>query len=111
MKFVSCQQDWVADPCDVLVVALDDDWARRPEFQTIDRVSSGWFSRVMQSGEVSTKPNKVSVLIAPTGIPASVLAVVGTGSKSSTSCNTFFRAAGAAMRALASKQRAVLSFF
>ena len=110
MKFVSCQQDWVADPCDVLVVALDDDWARRPEFQTIDRASSGWFSRVMQSGEVSTKPNKVSVLIAPTGIPASVLAVVGTGSKSSTTCNTFFRAAGAAMRALASKQRSVLRF-
>jgi leucyl aminopeptidase len=110
MKFVSCRQDWVADPCDALVVALDEDWARRTEFQAIDRASSGWFGRVMHSGEVSTKPNKVSVLITPPGLPSSVLAVVGLGSSMSATCNTHFRAAGAAMRALATKQRSVVRF-
>lgn len=110
MKFVPCPQDWISEPCDVLVVALDDDWARRPEFQAIDRATSGWFARVMQGGEVSTKPNKVSLLIAPAGIPASVLAIVGTGNSNASACNTFFRAAGAAMRALATKPRAVLRY-
>jgi len=110
MKFVSSNQDWVAEPCDALVVALDDNWARTAEYQAIDRATSGWFQRVMQSTEVPTKPNKVTMLIAPPGIPAGILAIVGTGSAQATACNTFFRAAGSAMRALASKQRSVIRF-
>jgi leucyl aminopeptidase len=110
MKIVSSPQDWAVDPCDALVVALDEDWAQRPEFQVLDRATSGWFARAMQSAEVSTKPNKVSTLIAPAGIPAGVLAIVGTGSASSTSCNTYHRAAGSAMRAIASKPRSVVRF-
>ena len=110
MKIVSSPQDWAVDPCDALVVALDADWAQRPEFQVLDRATSGWFARAMQSAEVSTKPNKVSTLIAPAGIPAGVLAIVGAGSASSTSCNTYHRAAGSAMRAIASKPRSVVRF-
>ena len=110
MKFEFCREDWVQKPCDVLVVALDDDWAQRSEFQSLDQASSGWFRRVMQSGEVSTKPNKVSMLIAPTGIPAGVLCIVGTGNASQSACNTYFRAAGAAMKALASRQRSTVRF-
>ena len=110
MKIVSSPQDWAVDPCDALVVALDADWAQRPEFQVLDRATSGWFARAMQSAEVSTKPNKVSTLIAPAGIPAGVLAIVGAGSASSTSCNTYHRAAGSAMRAISSKPRSVVRF-
>jgi hypothetical protein len=110
MKFEFCREDWVHKPCDALVVALDDDWAQRSEFQSLDQASSGWFRRVMQSGEVSTKPNKVSMLIAPTGIAAGVLCIVGTGNASQSACNTYFRAAGAAMKALASKQRSAVRF-
>ena len=110
MKIVSSPLDWAVDPCDALVVALDEDWAQRPEFQVLDRATSGWFARAMQSAEVSTKPNKVSTLIAPAGIPAGVLAIVGAGSASSTSCNTYHRAAGSAMRAIASKPRSVVRF-
>jgi leucyl aminopeptidase len=110
MKFVSSPQDWVSDPCDALVVALDDQWASRPEFQALDRATSGWFGRAMHTAEVSTKPNKVSILIAPPGMPTGLLAIVGTGSTSTTSCNTYYRAAGSAMRSLASKQRSVLRF-
>lgn len=110
MKFVSCPQNWATDPCDVLVVALDDEWVRSVEYQTLDRVSSGWFQRVMQSGEVSTKPNKVTLLVAPPGIPAGVLAIVGVGNPHASACNTYFRAAGSAMRSLVTKQRSVLRF-
>lgn len=110
MKFVSSPQSWVTDPCDALVVALGEDWARSSEYQAIDRATTGWFQRVMQSGEVSTKPNKVTVLIAPPGLATGILAVVGLGNQNGSVCNTYYRAAGSAMRALATRPRSTMRF-
>ncbi len=110
MRLEIHSNDCLASPCDALVIPVSEDWSLSPATSAIDQATQGWFRRVMESGEVSTKPNKVTSLIEPNGIPARILTLVGIGPESALNCNTYFRAAGAAMRSLATKPRGRVRF-
>jgi leucyl aminopeptidase len=110
MRFEIHPNDWLASPCDALVLPISESWSTSPNVLALDRATQGWFRKVMESGEVSTKPNKVTSLIEPQGIPTRLLTLVGIGPEATSNCNIFFRAAGAAMRTLASKPRGRVRF-
>ncbi len=102
--------DWLSRACDAIVIPFGENWKSRPQTQSLDQATNGWFSRAMESGEISTKPNKVTLLIEPAGVPARLLVIVGTGSEPANPSQVFFRAAGSAMRALATKPRKSVRF-
>jgi len=110
MRFEIHSNDCLASPCDALVIPISENWNSSPSTNALEQATQGWFRKVMESGEVSTKPNKVTSLIEPNGIPARILTLVGIGPESALNCNTYFRAAGAAMRALATKPRGRVRF-
>ncbi|MBM3965687.1 MAG: leucyl aminopeptidase [Planctomycetes bacterium] len=105
MKIESFSADWVQTPCDALVIAADEDWRSRQEIQQLSAATDGWLSRLLESGEISTKPNKVTVLLGPPKIATPLLAIVGTGSRTSGLQNIHFRASSAAMKAICTRKR------
>ena len=105
MKIESFSADWIETPCDALVVAADEDWRARQEIQQLSTATQGWLSRLLESGEISTKPNKVTVLLGPPQIASPLLAIVGTGSRTSGLNNIHFRAASAAMKTICTRKR------
>jgi leucyl aminopeptidase len=105
MKIESFTSDWIRTPCDAMIVAIDDDWNSQQEVAQLSDATDGWFQRILEQGDVSTKPNKVTILLGPPQVASPLIAVVGTGSRSNASGNTLYRAAGAAMKAVMTKPR------
>lgn len=105
MKIESFQADWIHTPCDALIVAIDDDWRSRQEIQQLSTATQGWLQSILESGEVSTKPHKVTVLYGPPQVATPILVLVGTGSRANSGPHVPFRAAGAAMKTVMSRPR------
>lgn len=105
MKIESFQADWILTPCDALIVAIDDDWRSRQEIQLLSSATQGWLQSILESGEVSTKPNKVTVLYGPPHVASPLLVLVGTGSRANSGPQVPFRAAGVAMKTVMSRPR------
>lgn len=105
MKIESFASDWIRNPCDALILAIDDDWKSQQEVAQLCDATDGWFHRILEQGDVPTKPNKVTILLGPPQVASPLLAVVGTGSRSNAGGNTPYRAAGAAMKAVMTKPR------
>ena len=70
-----------------------------------DRASGGLLARLVETKEVSCKKGDVATLLAPPGVKAGVVAVVGLGPKESFDRGAAFKAAAAAAKTLASKER------
>lgn len=108
MKIESFQADWIHTPCDALIVAIEDDWRSCPEVQQLCSATQGWLQSVLESGEVSTKPNKVTVLCGPPQVASPILVLVGKGSRTNNGPQIPFRTAGAAMKTVMSRPRSVV---
>lgn len=110
MKLETFGSDWILSPCDALVLAIDDDWRNRPVVQQLSQATGGWLASVLESGEVSTKPNKVSLLYRLPQIATPLLALVGIGCGNATPAFAYARAAGAAVRAIMNRKRGTVRF-
>jgi leucyl aminopeptidase len=108
MMMESFSADWIQTPCDALVIAIDDDWRARSEIQQLDQATHGWITRLMGSGDVPTKPNKVTLFPSPPGLATGALVLVGTGNQASVTGNTHFRAAAAALKGTMTRPRAMV---
>ena len=111
--------DIVDAPCDCLVLGLHEDWKDSPQVARIDgvldyasgcdgAVTQGLLTRLIQSDEVSTKPLKISQIVAPAGLNAKVLITVGLGDRNAMAPNLLFRAASAALKSIAAKKRGIV---
>ncbi|HEX5106636.1 MAG TPA: leucyl aminopeptidase [Pirellulaceae bacterium] len=76
-----------------------------------DRASGGLLSRLIEAKEISGKKCEVVTLLAPAGVNAKQVVVVGLGSKDAFDRGTANRAASAAAKSLAAKERGKVAFY
>jgi leucyl aminopeptidase len=77
----------------------------------IDQASGGLLRRLIDRGEITGKPYETTVLLAPAGVTAEQVLVLGLGPREKFDAGAAFRAAGAAAKRLAGKQRGRVAYF
>jgi len=100
--------DLVQTPSDCLILGISDDWQTSTDFAKVDSASNGLLKQLIESEEVSTKPLKVTSILAPSGIKTKLLILVGLGPRATMHSSVPFRAASAAMKVAATKQRDIV---
>jgi leucyl aminopeptidase len=109
MKIESTPSDWISSPCDALVLSVDENWKGREDLLRLNEATGDWLFPILQRGEVSTKPNRVTLLHAPAAkSPSTLVALVGTGARGKAPLDTPFRAAASAIRAVMTKNRSTV---
>jgi len=108
MKIESFTADWISNPCDALILSVDDQWRGKEDLRRLNEATNDWLFRILQQGDVSTKPNRVTLLHAPSSNPAPLIALVGTGARSKSPAETPFRAAASAIRAVMTRNRSLV---
>src|SRR5687768_1516736 len=99
---VSTTSDKLAQiAADALVIGVHAESPPAGPAAEFDRACGGLLSRLIESKEVSGKKGDVATLLAPTGVKAALVVVVGLGAKETLDRGTAFRAAAAAARSLA----------
>src|SRR3954454_22138815 len=90
---------------DAVVIGLFADSPSTGPAEVVNQATSGLIARLIEAKELSGKKNETTTLLSPPGIKSPVLLVVGLGSKESLDRGVAFRAASAAAKSLASKDR------
>ncbi len=93
-----------------MVLAIPSAWQTSAAVSHVSDQTDGWLARVLASEEVSTKPNKVTLLHRPPGLSVALLALVGIGPESEYDAGVAYRAAGAAAKGVGTKRRASVGF-
>ena len=104
MQCIASLPNWPQLPCDCLVAGVPNDWKNANHVGELDASLSGLLTKLLESGDVSTKANKLTTLLAPVGIPAKQLVLVGTGASSDWNTNIAFHAAGTAAKSVANRR-------
>ena len=81
------------------------------EAQEVDAATGGLLTRLVQREEISGKSGKVTTLLAPPGVRAGQVVVVGLGEREKFGRGEAFRAAAAAAKKLAEKKRERVGFY
>ena len=100
--------DWLLSPSDCLVVGIHDEPNSNEEFARLNAATDGLLGQLVESEDVSTKPLKITQILAPRGLPTKLLVLVGLGPRESMHPSVFFRSAAAALKAVAVKKRGVV---
>lgn len=77
----------------------------------IDEATDGSLTRLFEEKELSGKPNEITTLLAPKGVTATRVVLVGLGKRSQSSQKIAFQAAAAAAKHLAGKKRNTVAFY
>jgi leucyl aminopeptidase len=96
--------------CDALVVFLTAGGVGSGAVAAIDRASGGLLSRVATAGDLTGKRYELVPLLAPPGVRAAQVVVVGLGPRETVDAGVIFRAAATAARQLAGRPRARVAF-
>ncbi len=96
---------------DALVVGLFAETPPSGPAAEFDRASSGLLSKLIESKEVTGKKNEIATLLAPPGVKAAMVVVAGLGPREAFDRGAAYRAAAAAAKALAGKQRGRVAFY
>jgi len=96
---------------DAIVVGVDAQGTLTQEAREIDAATGGLLARLVAQEEISGKLGKVGILLAPPGLRAGQVAVVGLGESRQFGRGQAFRAAAAAAKRLAERRRRRVAFF
>src|SRR5258708_2370843 len=96
---------------DAIVVGVYADSAPNGPAEEFNRASSGLLARLIEAKEVSGKKCETVTLLSPPGIKARIALVVGLGPSDSLDRGVALRAASAAAKTLAGKERGRVGFF
>src|SRR5262249_23252885 len=77
----------------------------------VDRANGGLLTKLSERQEITGKKYELTTLLAPLGISAGQLLIVGLGEREKFDAGVAFRAAGAAAKQLSGKKRAKVAFF
>jgi leucyl aminopeptidase len=95
---------------DALVVFITEGGVSTGRAADIDKATGGLLTRLAGSGDITGKRYECVSLLAPTGLQAGQLLVVGLGKREELDAGTLFRAAATAARQLAGKPRSRVAF-
>ncbi len=108
MRCESISGEWVQSTCDCLVIGIDDAWRKSEDLAKVNRATNGLLNRLIEDEEISTKPFKITQILAPAGLPAKLLITVGLGARDAADPSLYSRAAAAALKTVASKKRGIV---
>jgi leucyl aminopeptidase len=97
-------------PADAVVVFLTEGGVAAGAAAAVDRATGGLLTRLAASGDITGKRYECVPLLAPPGLQAGQLLVVGVGKREDVDAGTLTRAAATAARHLAGKPRSRVAF-
>lgn len=96
---------------DAVVVGLHADSAPSGAAAELDKATGGLLARLIERKEINGKRNDVTTILGPAGVKAHTAVIVGLGPKDSFDRGCAFRAAAAAAKHLAGKERGKVGFY
>jgi leucyl aminopeptidase len=96
---------------DAVVIGVHADAAPSGPAADIDRATRGALKRLMAAKEVTGKANEATSLLAPAGVKSPVVVVVGLGERAKLDRGVAFRAAAAASKHLAGRERKRVAWY
>lgn len=96
---------------DALIAGIFDEGPFPAPAAELDQATGGLLTRLREAGELTGKKNEVVTILAPTGVKARLLAIVGLGAKGDVDRGIASRAAGAAAKSVAGKPRAKVAYY
>lgn len=111
MEITSSQTAVNEVQADAVVIGIWKDSDLEGAAKTIDELSGGLLTRMIEQEEIAATAFSVSTLFGIAGVAAPVIAVVGLGKRDNPPTSLSFRAAGAAAKHLASKERKSVAYF
>ena len=110
MKILATDATPAQIEADAIVVGVFDDGSLGPISTEIDDATDGLITQLIELGEVSGHTGDITRLYAPTGLEAEQLVTVGLGELNHFNQATVVKAAGAAAKSLANRQRKQVAF-
>ncbi len=110
MKITRTGQNAPEIDCDAVVIGVWKDESLAGQAAEVDRASGGLLAQLVDSGDVATGRYKVSLLPALAGNTAGSVCVVGLGDPADADAALSYRAAAAAAKFLAQRQRDKVAF-
>jgi len=111
MSATTTSQSIVDCSADAVVIGIHTDANPTGPADAFNKAAGGLLTRLIDTNEISGKKFETVTLLAPPGIRAPVAVIVGLGAKDSCDRGVAFRAAAAAAKTLASKERRRASFY
>jgi leucyl aminopeptidase len=111
MKITATEAEVTVIEADAVVVGVDSQGVLTQEAQQVDAATGGLLTRLLQRGEISGKAGKLTTLLAPAGVRAGQVVVIGLGDRDKFGRGEAFRAAAAAAKKLAEKPRQRVGFY
>ena len=96
---------------DAVVVGIFEDKQQGPAAEAVDTATGGQIARVLEAKEFSGKPFELLPLLAPAGVKARQVLVVGLGDKAKFDAGMAYRVAATAARSLSSKRRPTVAYY
>ncbi|HEV2968879.1 MAG TPA: leucyl aminopeptidase [Pirellulales bacterium] len=96
---------------DAIVVGVFSGEALSGSSAEADRATGGLLAKLIERKEITGKKFETVALLAPSGVAAGQILVVGLGERASYDAGTAYRAAAAAAKALAGKPRGRVAYF
>jgi len=110
MKVSSSQEAAPQIMADALVIGIHSDASLSGNAAAVDEATGGAVARLIEGKEITGKANEVTPLLAPSGVQAGQVVVVGLGGAEKFDVGAAHRAAGSAAKHLAGKQRDKVAF-
>ncbi|MEM7456934.1 MAG: leucyl aminopeptidase [Planctomycetota bacterium] len=115
MKVELTQESPFEIDADAIVVGIFNSTDGNPVIEgpvaEIDSASGGMVSKLAEAGELSAEKLSITQLLAPQGMAAPVVVIVGLGEAGRASHDLSYRAAGAAVKHLATRSRSRVAVF
>jgi leucyl aminopeptidase len=96
---------------DAVVVGIYQDEPLSHSAAEVDEATGGVVRRLVEAGEIKAEPLSVTAILAPAGIQATQLVVVGLGKREGLNRQIAFRAGGTAVKALAKRERKCVAIY
>lgn len=111
MKFSSISSDLAQTAADALVVGLYAEAPLGGFAERLNQVTGGVVARLLEAREISGKKGEVCSVLAPSGIQALQVVLVGLGPQENFDRGLAYRAAATAAKTLAGKERKRVAYF
>jgi leucyl aminopeptidase len=111
MQFSLTTEAVTSIQADAVVVGCYSDSALQAAAKEIDEATNGALTKLIESKDITGKPGSLTTVLAPAGISATQVVVVGLGDREELDRGGAFRAAASASKQIGSKERKSVAFY